>query len=138
MHRETLIFPTRGREILSITEDVEEVVKSFKGKSGLCHLFLCHTSASLILCENTDPDVRLDLETFARSLIIDGDPKYRHDAEGPDDMPAHIRTVLTHSDLTLPFEDGALLLGTWQGVYLWEHRISGHHRKVIVSLFSQS
>ncbi|WP_420420816.1 secondary thiamine-phosphate synthase enzyme YjbQ [Simkania sp.] len=136
MHRETLIFPTRGREILSITEDVEEVVGRCKEKSGLCHLFLCHTSASLILCENSDPDVRLDLETFARSLVIDGDPKYRHDAEGADDMPAHIRTVLTHSDLTLPFENGALLLGTWQGVYLWEHRTSGHHRNVIITLLT--
>lgn len=134
MHRETLIFPTRGREILSITEDIQEVVSRFKEKVGLCHLFLCHTSASLILCENTDPDVRRDLETFTHSLVIDGDPRYRHDSEGADDMPAHIRTVYTHSDLTLPFEEGNLLLGTWQGIYLWEHRTSGHHRQVIVTL----
>ena len=134
MHRETLIFPTRGREILSITEDIEEVVSRSKEKVALCHLFLCHTSASLILCENTDPDVRLDLETFAHSLVIDGDPRYQHDAEGTDDMPAHIRTVFTHSDLTLPVEQGNLLLGAWQGVYLWEHRTNGRHRKVVVTL----
>ena len=134
MHRETLVFPTRGRQIISITDDIEDVMKKANLKSGLCHLFLCHTSASLILCENTDPDVRSDLETFFHSLIVDGDPRYRHDSEGPDDMPAHIRTTLTQSDLTIPFEDNALMLGTWQGIYLWEHRMSGHHRNVIVTL----
>jgi len=136
MHRETLVFPTRGRQIISITDDVEEVIQSAKLKAGLCHLFLCHTSASLILCENTDPDVQADLETFFHTFIVDGDPRYRHDAEGPDDMPAHIRTVITHSDLTLPFENGKLLLGTWQGIYLWEHRMSGHHRNVVLTLMS--
>lgn len=134
MHRETLIFPTRGRQTLDITSDIEDVLAKTKTADGLCHLFLCHTSASLILCENTDPAVREDLETFTRSLIMDGNPRYQHDAEGPDDMPAHLRTIYTHSDLTIPFEKGKLLLGTWQGIYLWEHRTSGHHRNLVVTL----
>ena len=102
--------------------------------TGLCHLFLRHTSASLILCENADPDVREDLERFMQRLVPDGDALFIHTAEGPDDMPAHIRNILTHSDLTLPVADGRCSTGTWQGVYLWEHRQQGHRRQITVTV----
>jgi len=100
----------------------------------LCHVFLRHTSASLMLCENADPAVRRDLDRFMASLIPDGNPMFEHDQEGADDMPAHVRTVLTHSDLTIPIADGRLDLGTWQGIYLWEHRKSPHERTLTVTL----
>src|SRR5690606_3027989 len=94
-----------------------------------------HTSASLMLCENADPDVRADLERFMSRLAPDGDPLFRHRTEGPDDMPAHVRTVLTHSSLTIPVQDGRMVLGTWQGIYLWEHRAAPHRRRVTVTLY---
>ena len=97
-------------------------------------MFLQHTSASLVLCENADPDVRADLETILARLVPDGDRAYRHDTEGPDDMAAHARTVLTASSLTLPVSGGRLALGTWQGVYLWEHRLTAHRRRVVVTV----
>ena len=130
----TIEFETRGRGSYSITDRLQHLVGQTPVTTGLCHVFLQHTSASLMLCENADPDVRVDLETFMARLAPDGDPLLVHTAEGPDDMPAHIRTVLTHSDLTLPVGKGRCLLGTWQGVYLWEHRQSGHHRRLIVTV----
>jgi secondary thiamine-phosphate synthase enzyme len=102
--------------------------------TGLCHVFLQHTSASLLLCENADPDVRTDLERYMARLVADGDPIFEHTAEGADDMPAHIRTMLSGSDLTLPVSDGRCDLGTWQGVYLWEHRTAGHRRRLVVTV----
>ncbi len=130
----TLEFETRGRGSYSITERLQDLVSRTGIASGLCHVFLQHTSASLMLCENADPDVRVDLETFMARLAPDGDPMLVHTAEGPDDMPAHIRTVLTHSDLTLPVGSGRCLLGTWQGVYLWEHRQSACRRRLTVTV----
>jgi secondary thiamine-phosphate synthase enzyme len=130
----TIEFETRGRGSYSITDRLQHLVGQTAITTGLCHVFLQHTSASLMLCENADPDVRVDMETFMARLAPDGDPLLVHTAEGPDDMPAHIRTVLTHSDLTLPVGKGRCLLGTWQGVYLWEHRQSGHHRRLIVTV----
>lgn len=130
----TIEFETRGRGSYSITDRLQHLVGQTTITTGLCHVFLQHTSASLMLCENADPDVRVDLETFMARLAPDGDPLLVHTAEGPDDMPAHIRTVLTHSDLTLPVGKGRCLLGTWQGVYLWEHRQSGYHRRLIVTV----
>jgi secondary thiamine-phosphate synthase enzyme len=130
----TIEFETRGRGSYSITDRLQHLVGQTPVTTGLCHVFLQHTSASLMLCENADPDVRVDLETFMSRLAPDGDPQLVHTAEGPDDMPAHIRTVLTHSDLTLPVGKGRCLLGTWQGVYLWEHRQSGYHRRLIVTV----
>ena len=103
-------------------------------RTGLCHLFIRHTSASLILCENADPDVRRDLDTYMEKLVRDGDPMFRHRSEGPDDMSAHIRSVLTASSLTLPVRDGRCDLGTWQGVFLWEHRTHAHRREVVVTV----
>ena len=103
-------------------------------KEGICHVFLRHTSASLLITENADPDVRRDLETFMSRLAPDGDPAYAHSMEGPDDMPAHIRSVLTSSELTIPIRNGSLALGTWQGAYLWEHRFRPHRRRLDVTV----
>jgi secondary thiamine-phosphate synthase enzyme len=134
IEHKTLTFNTRGRGTTDVTRNVQEAVRASGIRSGLCHLFLQHTSASLILCENADPDVRRDLETLFARLAPDGDPAYVHDTEGPDDMAAHARTVLTSNSLTLPVSDGQLALGTWQGVYLWEHRTQGHERCLIVTV----
>ena len=125
---------TGGRGTYELSGDVQRLVRDASVESGLCHLFVCHTSASLMLCENADPDVRRDLERFMAAQVPDGDPAYSHSAEGPDDMPAHIRSVLTHSDLTIPVREGRCALGTWQGIYLWEHRTAPHRRRVIVTV----
>jgi secondary thiamine-phosphate synthase enzyme len=134
IEQRTLRFNTRGRGTLDISRDVERVVSSSKIRTGVCSVFLQHTSASLILCENADPTVRVDLETLLARLAPDGDPAYRHDTEGPDDMAAHARSVLTSNALTIPVADGRLALGTWQGIYLWEHRHAGHARQVVVTV----
>nr|WP_227026905.1 secondary thiamine-phosphate synthase enzyme YjbQ [Corallococcus soli] len=125
---------TRGRGLVDITDEVQRAVKGTGIRDGLCTLFLHHTSASLLISENADPVVQRDLEAFFSRLVKDGDPLFQHDAEGPDDMPAHVRTVLTQVSLTVPVKDGAADLGTWQGVYVWEHRTSPHHRRVTVSV----
>ncbi|MCE9669281.1 secondary thiamine-phosphate synthase enzyme YjbQ [Myxococcus stipitatus] len=125
---------TKGRGFTDITGEVQRVVADIGARQGLCTVFLHHTSASLLLCENADPDVRRDLESFFSRLVRDGDPLFVHDAEGPDDMPAHVRTVLTQNSLNIPVRDGAADLGTWQGVYVWEHRTSPHRRRVTVSV----
>ncbi|RMD70133.1 MAG: YjbQ family protein [Gammaproteobacteria bacterium] len=129
------IIETPGRGFHDITDKVQGHVAKSRLATGLCHLFLHHTSASLILCENADPDVRRDLERFMARLVPDGDPLFSHTLEGPDDMPAHVRSILTHSDITLPVREGRCALGTWQGIYLWEHRIRGHRRHLTVTLY---
>ena len=129
--QKTLEFRTRGRGTTDITADVQRVVAASGITKGLCTVFLQHTSASLILCENADPDVRRDLETLLSRLAPDGDPAYVHDAEGPDDMASHSRSVLTSNSITIPVSEGKLMLGTWQGVYLYEHRHAGHARSVV-------
>jgi secondary thiamine-phosphate synthase enzyme len=133
-HAETLTVATTGRGTFDITRDVERVVRAAEVGDGLCNVFLHHTSASLILCENADPTVRSDLERFARRLVPDGDPLFEHTAEGPDDMPAHVRAILTQSSLCLPVTGGRLALGTWQGLYVWEHRLRPHRRSVTISV----
>ena len=115
---------------------MQEFVRQSGVKTGICHVFLRHTSASLLITENADPDVRRDLENFISALAPDGDPAYLHSMEGPDDMPAHIRSVLTCPEMTLPIRDGHLALGTWQGVYLWEHRIRPHRRRLELTAIS--
>ena len=125
---------TRGRGTSDITTQVQAVVTESGAGTGLCHLFLRHTSASLILCENADPTVRRDLERFMARCVPDGDPDFEHTAEGPDDMPAHVRTILTHSAFSVPIVGGRLGLGTWQGIYLWEHRSAPHRRRVMVTV----
>ncbi len=134
MYQAEIELDTRGRGTYDLTSRVEAAVHAAGVDTGLCHVFTTHTSASLLLCENADPDVRRDLETFMRDLVPDGDPRFVHTAEGPDDMPAHVRSVLTQSELTIPIRTGRLALGTWQGVYLWEHRTAAHRRRVIVTV----
>ena len=125
---------TKGRGTYDFTRDVQDVVRESGVRTGLCHLFIRHTSASMMLCENADPAVRRDLETFMARHVPDGDPMFTHTAEGPDDMPAHVRSILTQSDLNIPVRDRCCVLGTWQGVYLWEHRTAPHVRRVIVTV----
>ncbi|NPC47798.1 YjbQ family protein [Corallococcus sp. AB032C] len=129
-----LTVSTRGRGLVDITGEVQQAVKGTGIREGLCTVFLHHTSASLIIGENADPVVQRDLEAFFSRLVKDGDPLFQHDAEGPDDMPAHVRTVLTQVSLSIPVKDGEADLGTWQGVYVWEHRTSPHRRRVTVSV----
>ena len=133
-HQSILEFSTPGRGTRDITEEVAQVVAQSGVKLGLAHVFVQHTSCSLTITENADPDVRRDLETIIGRLAPDGDRAYRHDTEGPDDMAAHARTMLTETSLTVPIGGGRLLLGTWQGIYLWEHRTAPHRRKVVVTI----
>ena len=126
--------PTLGRGTYNITQEVQRAVSASGVDCGLAHVFVHHTSASLILCENADPTVRSDLETFMVRLVPDGDPVFEHMDEGPDDMAAHVRSILTKMELTIPVSSGRPALGTWQGVYLWEHRHHGHQRKVTVTV----
>ncbi len=125
---------TRNRGFTEITREVVEAVGSSQVQTGIANVFTTHTSCSLLLGENADPAVRGDLERWFARAVPDGDPIFRHDAEGPDDMPAHIRSVLTGVSLSVPVREGRLQLGTWQGIYLWEHRRVPHQRKVIVTV----
>ena len=135
MFRRELVLRTTGRGFFELTSEVAAVVSSSGIPDGLCNLFVPHTSASLLAGENWDSSVRRDLEAFLSRLVPDGDPRYEHDAEGPDDMPAHIRTMLTQSSIVIPIAAGDLQLGTWQGIYLWEHRTTPHQRRVIVTVW---
>ena len=128
---------TRGRAFHDITSDVARRVSSAGVRTGLCTLHLQHTSASLVIQENADPDVRRDFDRFFAHLVPDGDPLFVHTVEGDDDMPAHIRTALTTVNLSIPIEDGRLVLGTWQGIYLWEHRRAPHRRTVVVHVIGE-
>lgn len=129
-----ILIQTRGRGTYDVSAEVEAAVRNSGIVRGLCHVFIRHTSASLMLCENADPDVRQDLETFMARIAPDGDPDFVHTAEGPDDMPAHVRSVLTQTGLSIPVRDGRCALGTWQGIYLWEHRHAGHQRTLLLTL----
>lgn len=133
-HQSTIQISTAGRGLRDITNQVEDVVRESGTPYGVAHIFVQHTSCSLTITENADPDVLRDLETVMDRLAPDGDPAYRHDAEGPDDMAAHVRSVLSGSALTVPIGEGRLLLGTWQGIYLWEHRTAAHRRTLIVTI----
>lgn len=132
VYREELHLETQGRGTEDITRRVAEVVSRSGVDEGLCTVFVHHTSASLFIGENADPNVQRDLEAFLTRLVPDGDPLFVHTAEGPDDMPAHVRSVLTATSLGIPVARGRLDLGTWQGVFLWEHRQRAHRRKVSV------
>ncbi len=136
-HAHILRVRTRGRGTYDITRELDDVVATSGIRAGLCNVFVHHTSASLIVCENADPTVRRDLEAFVGRLVPDGDPIFEHTAEGPDDMPAHVRSVLTQTSISIPVADARLALGTWQGVYLWEHRQAPHERKVTVTVFGE-
>lgn len=129
-----LALGTRGRGFVELTHELNALVRDSGLEVGVCALWIAHTSASLLVCENADPEVLRDLERYMQRLVPDGDPLFRHVDEGDDDMPAHVRAVLTHSDLTVPIRAGRLALGTWQGVLLWEHRLRGHQRRIEVTL----
>jgi len=125
---------TSGRGTYDISREVQDFVRESGISTGVCQVFIRHTSASLMLCENADPAVLRDMEAFMSRTVPDGDPIFTHTAEGPDDMPAHVRSVLTQSDLNLPVRDGRCSLGTWQGIFLWEHRVAPHSRRVVITV----
>jgi secondary thiamine-phosphate synthase enzyme len=127
-----LSVQTRGQGLHEITAEIASLVRKANVDEGLCTLFVRHTSASLVIQENADPSAKQDLERWLNRLVPEGDPFYRHDAEGPDDMPAHIKAALTQTSLSVPILKGRLGLGTWQGIYLWEHRHRGGSREVLV------
>ncbi len=133
----TLAFDTRGRGLLEISAAVAEWLARTGFQTGLLTLFVRHTSASLLIQENADPEVQADLERFFARLVPDGDPLFRHRDEGPDDMPAHVRAALTAVQLSIPVADGRMALGTWQGIYLWEHRARPHRRQVVLHLLGE-
>lgn len=131
---ETLVIETHRRGLVEITDRVAALVTSAGASAGLCTLFLQHTSASLTIQENADPSARRDLEAWLDRLVPERDPLYTHTAEGPDDMPSHIKAILTATSLSIPIANGRLTLGTWQGIYLWEHRTSPHRRRIAVHI----
>lgn len=133
-HADSFHIATSGRGTTEITDQVAQIVNRCMIDAGLANVFVHHTSASLILCENADPTVRKDLERFLFRLAPDGDSLYRHQDEGPDDMPAHVRSILTCASITIPIVMGKLDLGTWQGIYLYEHRTAPHRRRITVSV----
>ncbi|HJP03612.1 MAG TPA: secondary thiamine-phosphate synthase enzyme YjbQ [Gammaproteobacteria bacterium] len=135
--QKSIRIATHGRGTHDITNEVQEIVRAAGIANGLCQLFIHHTSASLMLCENADPAVLDDLETIMARLAPDGDPEYLHTAEGPDDMAAHVRSVLTQTGLSIPVISNRCDLGTWQGVFLWEHRVNGHQRRLTVSILGE-
>jgi secondary thiamine-phosphate synthase enzyme len=136
-HRGELTVATRARGTYDITSQVAQIVRASGAREGLVTVFIHHTSASLIITENADPSVREDLERFAAKLVPDGDRMFVHDDEGPDDMPAHVRTVLTQTSIGIPIVDGKMAFGTWQGLYVWEHRSAPHQRKVTVTVIGE-
>ena len=132
--QQVLQIKTQGKSLLEITHEVQQVVQASKINCGLCNLFIRHTSASLVIQENADPDVQRDLEYFFGKLVPENDLGYTHTTEGPDDMPSHIRSALTCTSEQIPLSGGQLLLGTWQGLFLWEHRTSGSLRNIVVHI----
>ena len=135
MYQETINIATSGRGTIELTRDVEKIITQSGINVGVCNIFIQHTSASLVLCENADPTVRIDMETFMSHLVPDGNSMFKHTTEGPDDMPAHMRSVLTDCSLSLPVTNGRCALGIWQGIYLWEHRTAAHQRKISVTVY---
>ncbi len=134
LHQQTLHFSTTRRGTYNITQQITDAIGESGIKDGICHIFLQHTSASLILCENADRMVREDLDAYMAKLVKDGDSAYQHKDEGADDMAAHIRTVLTQSSLSIPVHKGRCNLGIWQGIFLWEHRTQAHKRNIALTI----
>lgn len=133
-HNKIIHIATHGQGLYEITDELSSFLHSLSIDNGLCNVFVQHTSASLIIQENADPSAREDLENWLNRLVKEKDPLYTHTTEGPDDMPAHIKSVLTSTSLTIPVIGGSFALGTWQGVYLWEHRKASHKRKILISI----
>ena len=132
--QKTIHIQTSGRSTIEISNEITKFIAQSTINTGTCNVFIHHTSASLIITENADPTVRTDLETILQRLAPDGDPEYQHDYEGDDDMSAHIRCMLSNDSITVPITQGSLALGTWQGIYLYEHRYQPHHRKLTITL----
>ena len=135
--QQELTLPTRGRGLYEFTAQISQRLEHTRIQTGLVVLHLLHTSASLLIQENADPDVQVDLESFLARIAPDGDPLFTHTLEGPDDMPAHVRTALTNVNLSIPILDGKLALGTWQGIYLFEHRKQPHKRLLVVHFIGE-
>ena len=135
--QDELSVRSKGRGTYDITQKIDTMIRQSGIQHGLCHVFIHHTSASLILCENADPAVRQDLESYMALIVQDGDPMFVHRDEGDDDMAAHIRTILTQTEVSFPIKHGKSTLGTWQGIYLWEHRTSPHQRKITVTVHGE-
>ena len=135
IEQHSLTIQTNGRATIEFTREAEALIRGSNIETGLCHVFIHHTSASLIITENADSNVLRDLENYIEKLVTDGDPAYIHDQEGPDDMAAHIRSVLTQTEITIPIQQGRLALGTWQGLFLWEHRYRPHRRRLTITLY---
>lgn len=135
-HQQLLKISTKGKSLYKITSKIESIVAESGIKTGLCTIFLRHTSASLIIQENADPDVLVDLSNFLAKLVPESAP-YIHNAEGADDMPAHIRTALTHTSEQIPIAQNKLVLGTWQGIYIWEHRNRSQQRELVVHIMGE-
>jgi len=134
VYQQAIEVQTDGRGTYDLSVPLVSAVQAAAVEVGLCNVFCAHTSASLILCENADPAVRRDLERYFARLVPDGDPLYEHSAEGPDDMPAHVRSVMTQNSLNLPVRGGRCALGVWQGLYLWEHRAAAHRRRILFTV----
>jgi secondary thiamine-phosphate synthase enzyme len=134
MKQYSINIQSQGRGTIALNSEIDQLIRKSGIETGLCNIFIHHTSASLIITENADSDVRRDLENYFSKIVIDGDPAYFHDQEGPDDMSAHIRSILTQSEISIPISAGRLAMGTWQGIYLWEHRTSPHRRSLTVTL----
>lgn len=137
IHTRSFEVRTKGRGTVEITREVQKIVAEADSSVGLCTVFVHHTSASLTINENADPDVQRDLDAFFARLVPDGDPIFVHTAEGPDDMPSHVRSALTQTSLGIPVADGRCDLGTWQGIYLWEHRHRPHRRRITVTVVGE-
>lgn len=136
-HVEVLSVATPGRTLIELTDQLQHAVAEAGMRSGLVTAFVHHTSASLVISENADPVVLRDLEAFASRLAPDGDALYEHTAEGPDDMPAHVRSVFTQASISIPVAEGRADLGTWQGLFLWEHRHAPHRRKITITVVGE-
>ena len=137
-HQVSFTVRTRDQQLFDITAEVANIVRGAHISTGLATVFIRHTSASLIINENADPDVRHDLEAFMKRLVPDSDPHFIHTLEGPDDMAAHIKTALTATSLSIPITGGGLALGTWQGIYVFEHRRAPHERQIVVHVIGEA
>ncbi len=131
-HKETIIIPTRGKALYSITDQVKSCIHRWQINEGMCYLYIQHTSASLLISESYDPSAKQDLEAFMERLAPENQAWHRHTLEGPDDSPSHMRAMVTHTSENIPIENGRLCLGTWQGIYLFEHRTDPHRRKILI------
>lgn len=129
---------TRGKGLYPITDQITPLIRDWEIQEGICHLYIQHTSASLVISESYDPSARLDLEAFLEHLVPEGETWHRHTLEGRDDSPSHMRSIITNTSLSIPIDDGELSLGTWQGAYLFEHRIRSHNRSVLIRCLKAS